>query len=102
MKSKLIEVVRQLKELDIEAQEYMKRVPIDLTEALFDNTYVNSKSQAYDVLVHALFGSMSADIFWFLYEWEPGSKEVQIILVDGTRITLESEEDYYKYLKEYC
>lgn len=102
MKTKLIEVVRQLKELDTVAQEYLDQVPTDLSVAVFDNTYVNSKGEAYDVLVHALFGSMSADIFWFLYEWKPGSKDVQIILADGTYIFLETEEDYYKYLKDYC
>ena len=101
MKTKLIEVVRQLKELDTLAQEYISKVPTGF-DVIYDNDYANTLGQINDVLVQALFKDYSADIFWFLYEWKPGKNTPQIILEDGTEIILETEEDYYQYLKDYC
>jgi hypothetical protein len=52
-----------------------------------------------DTVVDALFGVNTEEVVWFLYEWKPGNKEPQIFLADGTKIVLETEEQYYKYLE---
>ena len=101
MKTKLIEVVKRIKELNTEGHNYLDNLPTGL-DVIYDNDYANTIGQINDVLVHALFKDYSADIFWFLYEWKPGKNTPQIILEDGTEIILETEEDYYQYLKDYC
>jgi hypothetical protein len=99
MTPELIEVVRKLKSLDNEAEEYISPIPYDIANAIFDNTYVNAKGLMLDTVVDALFGVNTEEVVWFLYEWKPGNKEPQIFLADGTKIVLETEEQYYKYLE---
>lgn len=101
MKNKLIEVVRELKRLDTKSQAYINSIPSEFS-IIFDNEYTDSKCKMNDLLIHALFKEKAEDIFWFIYEWEPGKKTPQIWLADDTEIILETEEDYYKYLKGYC
>jgi len=99
MSPELIEVVKTLKQLDRRAEEYVKTIPPEFSSIIYDNEYANSNGMKSDLLIRALFGGNSEEIFWFLYEWKDGKKSPQIWLADGTPIILETEEQYYKYLE---
>ena len=99
MKPELINVVKKLKELDNKAELYLKTIPPEFYSIVFDNEYSSNSGMKSDVLIRALFGENSEDIFWFLYEWKPGKKNVQITFSDGREFVIETEEDYYKYLE---
>lgn len=98
MRQELIELVKELKRLDIQAENYISKLPSEFS-IIFDNDYTNCKGLMFDKTAQILFGSMYEDIMWFLYEWKPGNKKPQIWLADGTTYVLETEEDYYKYLE---
>jgi len=99
MKQELILLVRKLKDMEEEMDQYIDTVPLDLRQVLFDNSYVNGMALQRDRLVEALFGDMAEDIFWFLCEFKAGrSPGPHVILKDGTEFTFNYNEDYYKYL----
>lgn len=99
MKQELILLVRKLKDMEEEMDQYIDTVPSDLRQVLFDNSYVNGMALQRDRLVEALFGDMADDIFWFLCEFKAGKTPgPHVILEDGTEFTFNYNEDYYKYL----
>jgi hypothetical protein len=101
MKAELIDIVAKLKEYDIEQVAYLDSLPVDISSAFFDNKYTNALSAQRDLLIKALFGDMSEDIEWFLYEFEAGkSPGPHCILANGKAYTFKTNEDYYNYLEE--
>lgn len=100
MKPELIELVKVLRKLRLEADEYIDKVPNDLSIYIMDNTYANALGIMNDRLLEAVFGDAYEDVSWFLYEFRPKGTP-QIWLADGTPITLTCDEDYYEYLREH-
>lgn len=101
MKSKKIELLRVVRKLRLEADEYIDKVPNDLSIYIMDNTYANSLGIMIDRLLEAVFKDMYEEVSWFLYEFTPKDTP-QIWLADKTPITLLCDEDFYEYLKEHC
>lgn len=100
MNEELIKVLQEVRKLRIEADAYLDSLPSDLSPYVMDNTYVNAVSMIGDKLLKRLFGTMYEDVSWFLYEFKP-RETPQIWLADGTPITLNSDDDYYNYLRAY-
>jgi hypothetical protein len=100
MKEKLISVLKEVRSLHREANNYLDKVPNDLQMYIMDNTYSNAISIINDRLLHALFGNMYEDVSWFLFEFKPKDTP-QIWLADNTPITLTCDEDYYQYLRDH-
>jgi hypothetical protein len=101
MRTELIEVVKELKQLEDSNTKFLDILPTSLF-SITDNEYVNNQQEAKDLLIRALFKENTEDIFWFLFEWEKGKKTPQIYLESGEEIILETEDDYYQYLEKYC
>ena len=103
MKKKMIDLVCYLKDMDKERERYLNTVPEDLRSTLLDNQYVNLQEMINDRLSKAVFKKYTEEVCWFLYEYDE-SKPVtgpHIVDQDGTAHTFLSNEDYYKYLKDY-
>ena len=101
MNATLINIVRELKYLGTHMDAYIDTIPRDISEAFFDNEYTNLQAKQRDILLEALFGDMSSDIEWFLYEFQAGETEgPHCILQDGKEFTFNTNEDYYEYLKD--
>ncbi len=100
MNKELIDVVRKLKEFDIEGENYRMSIPSDINWVFFDNRYVNGLQMQKDMLIDLLFGDMADDVSWFLYEFEAGkSTGPHCITADGTEHFYHTDDDYYKYLE---
>jgi hypothetical protein len=100
MKKELIDVVRKLRNLNKRQEDYLNKIPSDIRDAVFDNSYVNDLSMKNDILMSALFDEVVVeDIFWFLYEYREGSEGPHIKRPDGVEFTFNTDEDYYTYLK---
>ena len=100
MNKELIDVVRKLKELDNQGDKYLQSIPSDINSVFFDNTYVNALQMQKDMLINLVFGDMTDDVSWFLYEFEAGkSPGPHCITADGTEYFYHTDEDYYKYLE---
>lgn len=100
MNPKLINTVRQLKQLVTEQHKYLDSVPPDIACFLIDNSYTERLRQQVDLVIAQLFGDMAEDVCWFLYEFEAGqSPGPHVILADGKAYTYITDEDYYEYLK---
>ena len=102
MKKELIDIVRELKKQDNIQLAYLDNTPSEFTGVLVDNQYAESVAMSNTIMMKYIFGEYYEDISWFLCEWVAGKKSPQIWLQDGTEIDLETEEDYYNYLKECC
>lgn len=101
MNEQLISIVRKLKDWDTEQEQYIETVPPDIRSIFFDNQYINLLCMQKDALINQLFGDMADDVMWFLYEFEAGkSAGPHCILADGTQYVYNTNEDYYRYLRE--
>lgn len=100
MKEELITMLKEVRKLRQEADEYLDKLPNDLSLYVMDNTYTTAVSMIGDKSLKMIFGDMNEDISWFLYEFTP-KEEPQLWLADGTPITLKSDEDYYEYLRKH-
>lgn len=100
MKKELIDVVRKIRNLNKRQEEYLDKIPSDIRDAFFDNSYVNDMSMKNDILMLALFGDIVVeDVFWFLYEYKEGSAGPHVSLDSEDTLTFNTDEDYYKYLE---
>lgn len=101
MNEEQIELLKAVRALRIEADEYIDKLPHDLAFILIDNGYANAVSMIGDKTLKMIFGDMYEEISWFLYEFKPKDTP-QIWLADKTPIIINSDEDYYEYLRKYC
>jgi hypothetical protein len=100
MKPELIDIVRQLKEINEAQDAYSQTIPADLRVSVFDNKYVNLLETKAQILTDKLFEGIEEDIYWFLYDFEAGRTEgPHIIDATGKKWTFKTNKDYYKYLK---
>lgn len=96
MDKKLIQLVREIKELDNTAKNYINKLITPIDSFLVDNEYSRCNRIIQRKLLNEVFGDMYEDILWFLHEWQPGFT----IEVRGLPIfIINTEEDYYKYLE---
>lgn len=94
-----IQLVKEIRELDQQASTYLIKLPSLIDTFIIDNEYANCQSRIQSILMQSIFGEVYDDICWFLYEWQPG---YTIEVLGGTVYILNTEEDYYNYLrKEY-
>lgn len=100
MNQNLINVVKQLRESTKQQESYLYALPREFQELLVDNEYTNQYDIQRTAMIQALFGDLTEDIEWFLYEFEPGkSKGPHLRYPDGTEFTFTTDDDYYKYLE---
>lgn len=59
MKRELIEVLRRLKELDVEKDEFISTIPRSINTAFFDNEFVTAQQSQIDLLIGSLFGEFA-------------------------------------------
>lgn len=96
MKKELIDLVKELRALDIRGQAYLSTIPYPFDMAMVDNEYQHMNTAAQAILMKAVFGDLYEDVYWFFYEWHPG---FSMTTADGVEYVFNTEEDYYKYLE---
>lgn len=105
MDEKLISLFKQIRKLDIEANNFLDTVPACLRDSIFENPYSWAKEKMIDVLINTVLTKVQVEeLYWFLYEFKPkdtpqiffGSEDKRI------SITLKSDNDFYDYLRDYC
>jgi hypothetical protein len=77
--------------------EYLNRIPEDIMDAFFDNTYVNEYDKMVSVLVETLMPEDIGDwLFYFLYEWHPGLS----VWVKDKEFVLETTADVLSFMHQ--
>ena len=95
------EIFRKLYKEYKAAQDYMSKVPSDISTFMVTNDYAESYHKMVEMLIPAYFGKHAEAIEWFIYDWEVGYK-VSANIGDRTIIlTINNIDEYIKYLKKY-
>jgi hypothetical protein len=93
------EIVVRLKD-SIECREKyldnLRKVDVSLVESVFENKYVDSALQENDFLVGKLFGDLSDDVFWFLYDHKPGFE----VIVNEVKYVVTDIDSYVDYIEQ--
>ena len=95
-----IELLKTIKSLDNEANRYLDSIPVFLHEykmSIIDNDYANDIGRQKDAMLQFIFGDLTEDICWFLYEWSPD--RCNQIWINDKEYLIKSEDDYYNYLR---
>ena len=99
MKKSLINIIRTIREVNLEQDAYMAGIPGDISSAVFDNRYAELQDRKATLLMRKVFKDSYEDVVWFLYEFRPGSSGPHLVLADGAEYTFNTDEDYYAYLR---
>ena len=91
-----VSLLKSLYEMELKKEEWISKLPSDISDAFFDNPYVNGMQRQLDEMINAHFGIHSDSVDWLLYEWREGLE----VSIDGKRFKINAPEDYYKYLIE--
>lgn len=95
----LVDLVRELRKQQIGGTEYLSTLPYEFRTLLIENKHAESMWEAQSLLMKAAFGEWYEDVYWFLYEFTPGSSPgPHLVLGDGTEYVFNTDEDYYAYL----
>ena len=90
-----IEVFKKLVALNKKQNDYIDRVPSDISAVVFDNEYINIQGQMMDLLIQNYFGDQADSIYWFLYDWKPGYS----VEVDGQQTMINNIDEYIAWMK---
>lgn len=66
------QLFRNLYKSMVTRNEYIDKIPNDISGAFFDNEYVNTFYIDINEMLTYIFGDASESINWFLYDWHPG------------------------------
>ena len=100
MSPELVEVVRKLRNIELQQRAYVDKVPLDIQDFVFDNEYANLQGLKFDAVVQALFADNVEDVYWFLYEFNPAMPGPHLVNEEGKEYTFKTDEDYYQRLLE--
>ena len=81
------------------ADEWLEKVPNEISDAFFDNPFVDGYYKAISDLIKIHFGDdhwYSVD--WFLIEWHVG---LSVVTPCGKELTINSIDEYCEYLVKY-
>lgn len=82
---------------------WIDSLPVEISMAFVDNTYVDSLHRVNEHLMREVFGEAFEDASWFLYEWRPCAESIiQIREEDGTEWSFHDESSFYRYFKKVC
>lgn len=72
MKASQIEILlKKIVKLNKEQDVWIEKLPIEISNAFFDNPYNTAKGMQIDTLIEFIFGKYSEDVSYFLYESSP-------------------------------
>lgn len=76
------------------ADEWLNKVPNEVSDAFFDTPYIDGLHKNNNLLMKEVFGIYIDAVDWLLYEWKEGFS-----CGVGTEIfDINSPEEYYDYL----
>lgn len=78
------------------SEEYLRSIPTDIQKAFCENEYVNQLGIINDVLLQCVFGDLSGEVYFFLYDWKEGFK----IEVDDKEYIINCLDDFFQYIHE--
>lgn len=100
MHENLIKLIKEIRELDQKAEEYINKLVYPIDMFMVDNEHSNCQSLIQSKLMREVFGDMYEDVTWFLYEWKPGyTITTGANTPEEKTYVIETEENYYKYLE---
>ena len=94
-------LIEQLKYSAERGDEWMDKVPHEVSAAFFDNPYVDSLQFRVDLLIKTMFDEpLLMEVSWFLYEWEESKDESlrTISYPDGRKFVINNVTDFCDYL----
>lgn len=92
-----VSLLREIYEKMYLGNEWIDKVPSEISGSYFDNPYVNSLNDVNDILLKAAFGDCWEAADWFLNEWQPGFE----CGINGNYFNINTPEEYYEHLIEY-
>ena len=90
-------IFRKLYENNVKRWNYINKLPIDISDAFFDNEYVNLLGNDNDILLSYVFGDHKESIEWFLYEWDPDT--INEVGFNGVTEKIENIDQYIDWMK---
>lgn len=100
------EAVTQLHEYKIKRDEYFDKIPSDISECIFDNTYQSSTEYMLEAVMKVLFKDFYQDVIWFLFECTDTIKsnkddgdEPNIVCSNGKEYWVHDLASYLEYAK---
>ena len=100
MSPELVEVVRTIRNLELQQREYEEKVPLDIRDFVIDNEYANLQGLKFDAVVQALFGKDTESVYWFLYEFNPAMPGPHLVNEEGKEYTFKTDKGFYQCLLE--
>lgn len=94
-------LVEQLKYSAERGDEWIDRVPREISAAFFDNPYVESLQFKVDLLIKTIFDdALLHEVEWFLYEWAADKDESlrTITYPEGHKVVINNVADFCDYL----
>lgn len=91
--------LRVLYEHISKADECLDRVPDEISDAIFDNPYINGYYRALEEIIKIHFGEEHwYSVDWFLTEWKEG---LGVRSPCGVDLNINSIDEYCDYLIKY-
>ena len=98
------EIVQFIYNQNNSQNEYLKSIPNDISEAIFDNKYANLQGNTSEFLMKKIFGDFYEDVNWFLYECNgniirhPNTEDKPNITIHGRKYFIHNLESYFEYM----
>jgi hypothetical protein len=87
----------KLKSLD----EYLEKIPSDIRDSVFDNTYANGLSTLMWANLELGIPKLSADISWFLYDMPKNDERKECnVTHNGKEYVIYDIETFLSFVKE--
>ena len=97
---KIIEVLKVAREEDAKAEAFLRTIPLSVNQVFFETPYIEAREKMFSSALRALTSGhefLYYDVIWFLYELGPNNKTFW--LADKTPVVINTDEDYYNYLR---
>lgn len=100
------EAVTQLHEYKIKRDEYLDKIPSDISECILVNTYQSSTEYMLEAVMKVLFKDYYQDLIWFLYEcngrikrYPNGKDEPNVVCSNGKEYWIHDLASYLEYAR---
>lgn len=95
-------LIQQLYENNKKSNEWLDKVPTEISSAFFDNPYVDYLQKTNNILLCSLLDdeTLVEEVQWFIHEWNETSNEncKTICLSTGKKYVISSVDSFVDYI----